>query len=106
MPIRAGELAIDAIPLPEHAHRKAVLSRALATADVDETTGRRVPILAATWLAYMKPASPRGKDRDDIVGMMQAGTVDREALANAVAGDTELEARLAEALRELALADE
>ncbi len=82
------------------------MTRALASADLDETTGRRVPILGATWLAYMKLASPRGKDRDDIVGMMQAGTVDRDALARAVVGDAELEARLAEALRELDLADE
>ncbi len=106
MPVQAGELAIDAIPLPEQSRRKAILSQALAMAELDETTGRRVPMLAATWLAYMKLASPRGKDRDDIVGMMQAGTVDRDALTRAVEGDGELEARLAEALRELALADE
>lgn len=106
MPLQAGDVAIDPIPLPEAPHRKAVLARALASASLDETTGRPVPILDATWLAYMKLASPRGKDRDDIVGMMQAGTVDPDGLAAAVLGDAELEGRLADALRELELADD
>lgn len=106
MPLQAGDVAIDPIPLPEEPARRAVLSAALAAADIDTTTGQPVPILSATWLAYMKLASPRGKDRDDIVGMMQAGKVDLAALERAVVGDELLVARLCEALAELAIADE
>ena len=106
MPLQAGDIAIDPIPLPEEPARRAVLSAALAAADVDTTTGQRVPILGATWLAYMKLASPRGKDRDDIVGMMQAGKVDLPALERAVEGDDLLVTRLREALAELAIAEE
>lgn len=106
MPLQAGDVAIDPIPLPEDARRKAVLARALAAAEIDETTGRRVPMLAGTWLAYMKLASPRGKDRDDIVGMLQAGTVDRAALEAAIVGDPELEQRWNLVLEELALSEE
>jgi hypothetical protein len=106
MPLQAGDVAIDPIPLPEEPARRAVLSAALASAPVDTTTGQPVPILAATWLAYMKLASPRGKDRDDIVGMMQAGKVDQSALERAVQGDDLLEGRLREALAELAIAEE
>ncbi len=106
MPLQAGDVAIDPIPLPEEPARRAVLAAALSSAELDTTTGQPVPILAATWLAYMKLASPRGKDRDDIVGMMQAGNVDMPALESAVRGDDVLEGRLREALAELALADE
>jgi hypothetical protein len=106
MPLQAGDVAIDPIPLPEEPRRREVLARALASAVLDTTTGQPIPLLEATWLAYMKLASPRGKDRDDIVGMMQAGRVDMPALEGAVRGDEELEARLREALAELALADE
>lgn len=106
MPLQAGDVAIDPIPLPEDPVRKAVLRRALENVEFDTTTGRRIPILAATWLSYMKLASPRGKDRDDIVAMMQAGRVDRAALEAAVKGDSALEARLAQAVAELALAEE
>lgn len=105
MPLQAGDVAIDPIPLPDDPRRKEVLAQALAGAEIDDTTGRRVPILTGTWLAYMKLASPRGKDRDDIVGMIQTGTVDREALEAAIVGDAELEDRWKLALEELALAD-
>ena len=106
MPLQAGDVAIDPIPLPEEPARRAVLQAALAHPEMDATTGQSVPMLAATWLAYMKLASPRGKDRDDIVGMMQAGRVDLEALRHAVAGDDPLMERLAAALAELALVDD
>lgn len=106
MPLQAGDVAIDPIPLPEDPARKAVLRRALENVEFDTTTGRRIPILGATWLSYMKLASPRGKDRDDIVAMMQAGRVDLAALEAAVSGDAVLEERLAQALAELALAEE
>lgn len=106
MPLQAGDVPIDPIPLPEEPARRAVLSAALASAETDTTTGQPVPILAATWLGYMKLASPRGKDRDDIVGMMQAGKVDLPALERAVEGDEVLVGRLREALAELALADD
>ncbi len=106
MPLQAGEVAIDPIPLPEDERHKRVLEAALANPAVDDTTGKRVPILSATWLAYMKLLSPRGKDRDDIVGMLQAGTVDRPALEEAIAGDGQLEERFAAVLRELELAEE
>jgi hypothetical protein len=105
MPLQAGEMAIDPIPLPENPLRKAVLRQALENVEFDTTTGQRIPILGATWLSYMKLASPRGKDRDDVVCMMQAGRVDRDALRAAVGGDRQLEARLAEALVELALVE-
>lgn len=106
MPLQAGDVAIDPIPLPEEPARRAVLAEALAHPEIDTTTGLAVPMLAPTWLAYMKLASPRGKDRDDVVGMMQAGNVDLEALRRATSGDPPLEARLEEALRELALAED
>jgi hypothetical protein len=106
MPLQAGQVAIDPIPLPEAPRRHAVLSEALRTCRVDETTGEAIPILDATWLAYMKLGSPRGKDRDDIVGMMLTGAVDRAALARAVTGDEELEVRWAAALEELRLAEQ
>lgn len=106
MPLQAGDVAIDPIPLPEEPERRAVLQEALAHPEMDTTTGQSVPLLAATWLAYMKLASPRGKDRDDIVGMMQAGRVDLEALRRAVLGDDLLTERLAAAVAELALVDD
>jgi hypothetical protein len=106
MPLQAGDVAIDPIPLPEDSTRRAVLQRALDNVEFDTTTGRRIPVLGATPLAYMKLASPRGKDRDDIVAMMQAGSVDRGFLEAAVRGDQVLEERLAQALAELALAEE
>lgn len=84
------DVAIDPIPLPEEPTRR----------------GQSVPMLAATWLAYMTLASPRGKDRDDIVGMMQSGRVDLEALRRAVDGDDQLTERLAAALAELSLVDD
>lgn len=105
MPLQAGDVAIDPIPLPEEPRRRAHLARALACAVLDTTTGQPVPMLDATWLAYMKLASPRGKDRDDIVGMMQAGGVDLDALRSAVGGDAELEKRLEAALEELEYAE-
>jgi hypothetical protein len=106
MPLQAGDVAIEPIRLPEEPGRKAVLQRALDNVEFDTSTGRRIPMLHATWLSYMKLASPRGKDRDDIVGMMLAGRVDRAALENAVQGDRVLEERLAQALAELALAED
>lgn len=106
MPLQAGEVAIDPIPLPEDVTRKAVLQRALDSKEFDDTTGVAIPILGATWLSYMKLASPRGKDRDDIVGMLQAGSVDRVALEGAIRGDSVLLERWQQALAELALADE
>jgi hypothetical protein len=105
MPLQAGDVAIDPIPLPEDPRRKEVLARALATAEIDDTTGHRVPLLAGTWLAYMKLASPRGKDRDDIVGMLETGAVDRELLEAAIVGDAELEGRWKLVLDELALTE-
>ncbi len=106
MPLQAGEVAIDPIPLPEDPRRKAVLKQALETPLLDRSTGRELPILAPTWVAYMKLASPRGKDRDDIVGMLEAGTVELEKLRSAVDGDDELLVRLEAALAELALAED
>ncbi len=106
MPLQAGDVAIDPIPLPEEPVRKAVLQRALENVEFDTTTGRRIPILGATWLCYMKLASPRGKDRDDVVAMVQAGRVDRAALEAALSGDSVLEERWAQALAELALVEE
>lgn len=103
MPLQAGDVAIDPIPLPEHPRRKAVLEQALQNPLIDRSTGRDLPVLAPTWVAYMKLASPRGKDRDDIVGMLQAGTVDLGQLRSAVEGDEELSARLDAALAEQAL---
>jgi hypothetical protein len=100
MPLQAGDVAIDPIPLPEEPQRKARLEEALANSLVDETTGVRIPILAATPLAYMKLASPRGKDRDDIVGMMEAGTVDLDALRAATESDPVLRERLDAAVAE------
>lgn len=67
MPLQAGDVAIVAVPLPEDPVRKTVLGRALENVEYDTTTGRRIPILGATWLSYIKLGSPRGKDRDDIV---------------------------------------
>ncbi len=106
MPLQAGDVAIDPIPLPEEPARRAALSAALASPEIDTTTGHRIPVLAPTWLAYMKLASPRGKDCDDIVGMMQAGRVDMDLLRSAVATDAELAARLDAAVAELALAED
>lgn len=107
MPLRADPLAIDPIPLPEAPARRAFLEQALAAPEIDRTTSEDVPVLSATAVAYMKLASPRGKDRSDIVGMMRAGRVDLTALRAAVAQDPELRTRLDEALAELALeADE
>jgi hypothetical protein len=54
----------------------------------------------------MKLASPRGKDRDDIVGMLETGAVDRELLEAAIVGDAELEGRWKLVLDELALTEE
>jgi hypothetical protein len=105
MPLQAGEVAIDPIPLPEDAHRKARLAEALRAPLIDRSTGRDLPILAPTWVAHMKLASPRGKDRDDIVGMLRAGTSDLDQLREAVRGDDELAGRLDAALGEAALED-
>lgn len=106
MPLQAGDVAIDPIPLPEDSRRKAVLEQALQNPLVDRSTGRDLPILAPTWVAYMKLASPRGKDRDDIVGMLRAGTVDLEQLRRAVDGDQQLSDRLDAALAEQAIEEE
>lgn len=100
MPLQAGDVAIDPIPLPEEPARKAWLDEALGRPIVDETTGTRIPLLDATALAYMKLASPRGKDRDDIVGMMQAGTLDVARLRAATEQDPVLAERLALAIAE------
>jgi len=106
MPLQAGDVAIDPIPLPDEPARRAVLMAALANPDIDTSLGRAIPLLSATWLAYMKLASPRGKDRDDIVGMMLTGKVDEAALTAAVVGDDVLLEGLAAAVAERALADD
>jgi hypothetical protein len=106
MPLQAADVAIDPIPLPEQPHRKAVLTRALQNVQFDTTMGQPIPILAATALCYMKLASPRGKDRDDIVAMMQAGHVDVKELTSLADEDAELRERLSQALAELEIAEQ
>lgn len=106
MPLQAGDVAIDPIPLPEQPTRKAVLELALENVQFDTTLGRPIPILGATALCYMKLASPRGKDRDDIVGILQVGRVDVRELTSLVTEDPELMERLTQALAELELAEQ
>lgn len=106
MPLQAGDVAIDPIPLPEQPARKAVLERALENVQFDTTMGRPIPILDATALCYMKLASPRGKDRDDIVGILQVGRVDVNELTSLTKEDSELRERLTQALAELELAEQ
>lgn len=106
MPLQAGEVAIDAIPLPEHLARKAVLERAMENVQLDTTMGQPIPILDATALCYMKLASPRGKDRDDMVGMLQVGRVDVRELTALTRDDPELRDRLSQALAEFELAEQ
>lgn len=106
MPLQAGDVAIDSVPLPEQPHRKAVLTRALQNVQFDTTMGRSIPILDATALCYMKLASLRGRDRDDIVAMMQAGHVDVLQLTSLADEDAELRERLSQALAELEIAEQ
>jgi len=105
MPLQAGDVAIDPIPLPDHPQRRARLDDALSHPVIDETLGVAIPMISATALAYMKLASPRGKDRDDIVTMMRAGNIDLPALMQATEDDPPLRARLDAAVAEHA-ADE
>lgn len=106
LPLRAGSVAIDPIALPAAERRHAFLANELARPVIDRTTGEDVPLLSATALSYMKLASPRGKDRSDIVGMMRAGNVDLMVLREATKEDDELRKRLDEALAELAVEEE
>jgi hypothetical protein len=74
------------------------LEAALDARVVDAETG--IPILQATWLAYMKLASPRAKDKMDVVAMLRAGTVDQSALEPSIANDAELWERYQAAVAE------
>lgn len=100
MPLQAYDVAIDPIPLPEEPSRKSILARALTGAGVDRTLGVDVPVVAATWLAFMKLASPRAKDLGDVVAMLRAGTVDLAALSAATEADVDLQRRLDAAIAE------
>lgn len=106
MPLQAGEVAIDPIPLPEEPERKSRLDEALSDPVIDRSTGTPIPMISATALAYMKLASPRGKDRDDIVNMMHAGNIDVAALVAATESDPPLRARLDAAIAEHAAAEQ
>lgn len=94
MPLEAAGVAIDPIPLPEEPRRHAHLEHALAHPVVDLSTGVAVPMLPALALAYMKLASPRGKDRSDIVAMLEAGAVELDALLALTEDDALLRERL------------
>jgi hypothetical protein len=102
MPLQAYDVAIDPIPLPEDPQRWKVLDDALSHSHVDRTLGFEVLLLPALALAYMKLASPRGKDRGDIVAMIRAGSVDVDQLGELVAFDEELASRLAAVVAEIA----
>lgn len=90
MPLQSDRVAIDPIALPEAPQRWEHLEHGLTNPVFDTTTGRTIRILPPAALAYMKLASPRSKDRGDIVAMVSSGAVDPDELVRMVSGDVEL----------------
>lgn len=101
LPLQAFGVSIDAVPLPVHVGRAAVLDRALSHPHIDRTTGVDVPILAALELAYMKLAAGRSKDLGDVISMLRRGSLDPSELVALAHGDDELLARLVPVLEEV-----
>jgi hypothetical protein len=101
MPLQAYSVSIDPVPLPEDGRLWKVLNDALSAPFVDVSLGYPVLLLPATELAYMKLATPRSKDRGDVVEMIRTGSVDVERLAGWVVGSDELGRRLEAVLLEV-----
>ena len=100
MPLQAGEVPIDPIPLPNDPSSRAVLDAALSQPMVDATLGVNVPLLSPAALALMKLDSPRRKDRDDIVSMLKTGALDVDVLMQATEQSPLLRQRLEAAIAE------
>jgi hypothetical protein len=80
LPLMADGVAIDAVPLPEDEERHDLLARALQHCRVDHSLGVPIPILAPEWLAYMKTAVGRAKDKADVIAMLESGSVTERQL--------------------------
>jgi hypothetical protein len=106
MPLQAGDVAIDPIPLPDDPRRKAILDAALSRVMHDESAGVSVPVLDATALSFMKLASPRAKDLSDVVAMLRSGAADLAQLTRDTEGDPALRTRLDAAVAELRADDD
>lgn len=87
-PQQAFGVDIDVVPLPDDPERKALLDAALTNCRVDTSLGVPIPVLAPEWLAYMKIAVGRSKDKADVVAMLESGSVLPETLVSLVTPGT------------------
>lgn len=88
LPLQANGVAVDAIPLPDDKERALVLDKALTYARIDSSLGVPIPILAPEWLAFMKLAVGRSKDKGDVVAMLESGAVTEASLRKIVPSKT------------------
>lgn len=102
LPLQAYSVSIDPIPLPEDINRWTVLDNAVTNPYIDTTLGFPILLVPPTALAYMKLASPRAKDRGDIVTMLEAEVIDLDILVEWIGEDEVLQKRLNAALEEAA----
>lgn len=100
LPLQAYGVAVDPVPLPEDPERNRLLSRALDSARVDTSLGVPIPVLEPRWLAYMKLAVGRAKDRADVVAMLESGAVSEAQLVALVTPGTPMADVLATVLVE------